>query len=330
MHQFIDRKTREVVTENLFKDKIVNYIYSDIREKSDILFRLLVSKRISSLIAFIAYDLPGTGGYINAVQFAKKNNIRIDDCVDIKSLTSPRKFFERKIRYWESRPMPDDRAAIVSPADSRMIAGSLSDTSSFFLKDKFFSFNELLGYHRSDIADFFTGGNFAVFRLTPEKYHWNHFPVSGIIEEFYEIDGSCHSCNPGAVIAVATPFSKNRRTVTLIDTDVPDGSMAGMVIMCEVAALMIGGISQCYSDHKYENPQPLKKGLFVKKGNPKSVYRPGSSVDILIFQKGRVSLSPDIIANLVRRDAVSRLSNGFASPLVETEVVVRSEIGRTL
>ena len=50
---------------------------------------------------------------------------------------------------------------------------------------------------------------------------------------------------------MVTPYSKNRRHVTLIDTDVPGGSQVGMVAMVEVTALMIGDIVQCYSDEKY-------------------------------------------------------------------------------
>ena len=41
--------------------------------------------------------------------------------------------------------MEDDNHAVVSPADARMLAGSLSGRSSLFLKGKFFVYEELLG-----------------------------------------------------------------------------------------------------------------------------------------------------------------------------------------
>jgi len=66
----------------------------------------------------------------------------------------------------------------------------------------------------------FAGGDFAVCRLTPDKYHYNHLPVSGRIVDIYEVDGCHHSCNPLASVAVASIYSKNRRVVTVIDTDV--------------------------------------------------------------------------------------------------------------
>ncbi|MEZ4526576.1 MAG: phosphatidylserine decarboxylase [Desulfobacterales bacterium] len=98
--------------------------------------------------------------------------------------------------------------------------------------------------------------------------------------------------------------------------------------MIEIAALMIGDIVQCYSEREYDSPRPAGKGMFVKKGQPKSLYRPGSSTDVLIFQKNRVAFSPDIVRNSFRTDAQTRFSEGFGRSLVETEVALRSEIGR--
>jgi phosphatidylserine decarboxylase len=91
---------------------------------------------------------------------------------------------------------------------------------------------------------------------------------------------------------------------------------------------MIGDIVQCYSDVKYDDSREVRKGMFLKKGQPKSLYRPGSSTDLLIFQKGKIAFSPDILANMYRRDIQTRFSKGFGRPLVETEIEVRSEIGR--
>ncbi len=60
--------------------------------------------------------------------------------------------------------------------------------------------------------------------------------------------------------------------------------------MIEIAAMMIGDILQYYSAQDFDNPLPVVPGMFLKEA-PKSLYRPGSSVDILIFQKGRVQFS---------------------------------------
>lgn len=319
-----------MVTEKIFHDKLINSIYSDVREKSPFAFSLLISSRMSSLIAFAVYDIPFGGLFTGAESFVKKLGIGLDECYEPHNLKTPRQIFERKIKYWECRPMNADPKSIVSPADSRMLAGNLSKNRNLFVKEKFFSYEELVGVHKEQWLMKFTGGSYAVFRLTPDKYHWNHFPVSGVIADFYEFDGSCHSCNPSAVVSEITPYSKNRRAVTIIDTDVDGGTNCGFVAMFEVAALMIGGIEQRYSSRFYDDPQALQRGMFVEKGAPKSIYHPGSSVDILLFEKDRMNFSEDINFNLKRKDANSRYSEGFGESLVETEVELRSEIGRSL
>ncbi|MBZ0253095.1 MAG: phosphatidylserine decarboxylase, partial [Candidatus Methylomirabilis sp.] len=223
----------------------------------------------------------------------------------------------------ERRPMVEEPGVVASPADARALVGSLSEASALFLKEKFFSLDELLGGR--EWAKRFKGGDFAVFRLTPDKYHYNHVPASGVVAAIYEADGAYHACNPAAAVAEATPLSKNRRIVTVIDTDAPGGDRVGLVAMIEVVALMIGDVRQTYSEDRYEAPRPVAPGMFLRKGAPKSLYRPGSSTDVLLFEPGRARFWPDLVRNLSVR-AESRFSLGFGRPLVETDVAVRSPI----
>ena len=223
--------------------------------------------------------------------------------------------------------MPEDPRAVVSPAHARVLVGSLSDTKLLFIKEKFFEFEQLLGRNRPRWLKTFACGDFAIFRLTPDKYHYNHTPVAGKVVDFYEIPGSYHSCNPGAVVTVVTPYSMNKRVITIFDTDIPGGSHVGFVAMIEVVALMIGDIVQCYSTETYDSPSEISPGMFVKKGAPKSLYRPGSSTDILIFQRDRIRFAEDILRNRLHYSAQSRFTLGFGVNLVETDVKVRSLIG---
>jgi phosphatidylserine decarboxylase len=129
-----------------------------------------------------------------------------------------------------------------------VIIGSLKDTETLSVKEKLLSLEELLGHGKKAWCRRFMGGDFAVFRLTPEKYHYNHVPAAGKVVDMYDINGAHHACIPAASIALASPYSMNRRTVTVIDTDVPGGTGVGMVGFIEVVALMIGRIRQCYSE----------------------------------------------------------------------------------
>nr|WP_320191523.1 phosphatidylserine decarboxylase [uncultured Desulfobacter sp.] len=327
-HQYIDRKTRQVKTENLKADPVISAIYSSIRENSFFLFRLMISARMSSLIGAVSYDLPFFTPPTDVQRFLADHGIDLSEVAgDPGKLDTLRKIFERKIRYEQLRPMPEDISAVVSPADSRLLVGAFSEKSALFIKGKFFDFCELISPDKPQWLAAFDRGSFAVTRLTPDKYHYNHTPVAGTVIDIYEIDGHFHSCNPGAVVREVTPYSKNRRVVTIIDTDVPGGTGCGLVCMVEVVAMMIGKIVQCYSKKGYENPQAVVPGLFMEKGCPKSLYRPGSSTTIVIFQKQRVCFSSDLLENQMRTDVSSRFSEGFGRALVETEVTVRSGIG---
>jgi phosphatidylserine decarboxylase len=323
-HQYVDRETGTIRTEPLYWDRAINWLYTDARERVPALFHALTSGRASKMLAFVNYDLPMNSG---TKRFLNSCGADLSESVErTEQLDTARKVFERRIRYWECRPMPIQPEMVVSPADSRVILGSLHEQSALFIKEKFFDFRELLGDSKQGWISGFTDGDFAIFRLTPDKYHYNHTPVAGVVADLYAVPGGYDSCNPAAVVSAVTPYSKNKRVVTIIDTDVPSGSGVGLVAMIEVVALMIGDIAQAYSETRYENPVSLSKGMFVKKGTPKSLYRPGSSTDVLIFQKGRIRFAKDLVNNLRRVDVQSRFSLGFGRSLVETDVKVRSLI----
>lgn len=327
-HQYIERNSRKIYDEQFYAHKAITFLYSNIREQSPWLFRRLTSARISSFLAYQTYDGFLTGKMKDHLHLQTVMNLNAQECLDPpEKIDSLKKVFERKIRYWQCRPMPNDPLAIVSPADSRMLLGSYSETSNVFIKGKFFDFEEMIGCNKRTWRTAFKDGDFAIFRLTPDKYHYNHTPVAGKVIDFYPINGSYHACNPNAVISVVTPYSKNKRVVTIIDTDVKGGSQAGIVAMVEVVALMIGDIVQCYSEKEYENPAPVGTGMFLKKGLPKSLFRPGSSTVVLIFQKNKVRFADDITSNMFCPDVQSVFSRGFGKSLVETEVKVRSYIG---
>jgi phosphatidylserine decarboxylase len=326
-HQYVDRETGAVRTEQLFGDRLVRFLYHPLREHAPMLFRAFTSSRCSAALALFNYDFALGCRVLGNRRFLQEAGVNLRECLDsLEQLDTARKVFERKIRYWDCRPVPSEPRAVLSPADARMLIGSFRQDCQLFLKGKFFEFEELLGHGRSRWQKAFADGDFAIFRLTPDKYHYNHTPVSGQVIDFYELDGVFHSCNPHAVVQAVTPYSKNRRVVTVFDTDVPGGTGIGLVAMIEVVALMIGDVVQCYSDHAYADPIPLRPGLSVGRGRPKSLFKPGSSTDVLIFEAGRVRFDEDLLRNQGRCHVSSRFSQGFGRSLVETDVQVRSRI----
>jgi phosphatidylserine decarboxylase len=328
-HQYIKRHTGRIVSEDLKADAILACLYGPLQEHAPYLFNLCIQHRMTAMLAWLQFDVPvlrrGNPGAIR--RMAQQLGIDLSECLDApEAFSSVRDLFERRIRYWDVRPIPAYRNTVVSPADARMITGSLTETDMLFAKGRFFTYPELLGHEGSPWLQDFNRGDFAVFRLTLDKYHYNHLPVSGCVIAHYELDGTYHSCNPAAIIATATPFSRNRRVVTLLDTDVPGGSQVGKVAMIEIVALMIGRITQCYSSHHYDHPRRIIPGMFLEQGQPKSLYQPGSSTDILLFEPGRIRFDRDLIDNRNRKDINSRFAIGLGESAVETDIRVRESI----
>ncbi|MBI4776933.1 MAG: phosphatidylserine decarboxylase [Deltaproteobacteria bacterium] len=328
-HQYIDRRTGRICSERPMGDRIVNFLYSEVWENAPLVFRALTSARSSSVLGYLNFEPLLSSKLGCARRLMRQWGVDVTHCLDEpERLDTPGKLFTRKIRYWECRPMSKDPHVVVSPADSRVLIGSLEKTSALYVKGKFFDYLDLLGSDKDRWLEAFAGGDFAIFRLTPDKYHYNHTPVTGRVEDVYELDGNHHSCNPGSIVNMVTPYSKNKRAITLFDTQVAGGSGVGLVAMIEVVALMVGKIRQCYSRYKYENPVPVRPGMFLEKGRPKSLFLPGSSTVILLFQPDRIQWDRDLLKYRSLTGVSSRFTHLLGAPMVETELTVRSQIGR--
>jgi phosphatidylserine decarboxylase len=326
-HQYIDRADGQVLNEILLSDRHVRWLYSDLRESAPRVFRWLThSSRVNALLANINFDKPflHSGGRLS--ELLSRAQIDLSELAEsLPAHPSWREVFGRKIRYWDLRLLPPDPRAICSPCDAKLLIGTLTPNTTLSIKGKFFDLDDLLG-ENGNWRQQFVDGSWALFRLTPEQYHFNHCPVTGLVEDFYEMGSAYHSCNPTASIELVTPLSKNRRAITIINTNCLGGTQIGRVAMIEVSALLIGKIRQAYSSQKYGIPSPVQAGLFLKRGAVKSEFMPGSSSVVLLFESNRIRFDEDLMRNQCRGDVQSRFSNGFEQNMVETKVSVRSQI----
>src|SRR5271157_1290091 len=324
-HQYVERVTESVADERLLANKLIRALYSPKLENAPLLWKLASSGYMSEVLGYLNYDNALSARVSGMRRFLRTCGIDARELADDPAqLDTLRKVFERKIRYWDCRPLPREERRVVCPADSRVMMGSLRETSGLFLKGKFFAFPELLGGKGSRWTRRFADGDFAVFRLTPEKYHYTHVPVAGDVADFYAVRGRYHSCNPNAAVQLLTPYSKNRRVVTILDTDGEGGAEIGYVAMIEVVALMVGQIEQRYSEERYDHPRNIEKGMLLRTGAPKALFRPGSSTVVLMFQRERIRFAQDLVSNQRKTGVRSRYSVGFGQPVVETDVKVRS------
>ena len=323
-HEYIERATGAVVREHLLGNAMLTALYSPALEKAPLLTQVASSRYLSRVLGYLNYDNLLSARATGMLKFLRDSGVPISEFVgDLSEYDTVRKIFERQIRYWSVRPMPADPRSVVCPADARVLVGSMTESSGLCLKHKFFSFPELLGEGLPWRIKF-AAGDYAVFRLTPEKYHYTHSPVTARVLAIYALDGRYHPCNPNAAVQLLTPVSKNRRVVTILDTEIPGGSGVGYVAMIEVVALMVGRIEQRYSDERYQHPRPVVPGMVLRRGAPKALFRPGSSTVVLLFEPGRIRFADDLRENQRRHGIVNRFSLTLGRPLAETDVAVRS------
>jgi phosphatidylserine decarboxylase len=70
--------------------------------------------------------------------------------------------------------------------------------------------------------------------------------------------------------------------------------------------------------------------MFVYRGAPKSLFRPGSSTVVLIFEPNRIEFAEDLVENRLRKGVESRFSLGLGRPLIETDIMVRDPIAKAI
>ena len=57
-HQYIDRETARVATEQLIADPLINRLYSHARENAPLLFKAATSRRMSAILGYLNFDMP--------------------------------------------------------------------------------------------------------------------------------------------------------------------------------------------------------------------------------------------------------------------------------
>jgi phosphatidylserine decarboxylase len=132
-HHYVRRSDRRVVTERLLGDATVDFLYSPLRERARWLFEALTSRQASRLLGLLSFDVPLAPRLLGQRRFLNACGVDLSEAVNAETLDTPRKIFERRIRYWDCRPMPDGPGVVVAPADARALVGSLRADSRLFI-----------------------------------------------------------------------------------------------------------------------------------------------------------------------------------------------------
>jgi len=210
--------------------------------------------------------------------FCRHFDINMTECeLPIEEFHSFNDFFTRHLRS-ETRPQAEGADIITIPADGRYtFIPTVGTSQPFRIKGEPLCLENLLGSHT--LAARFLGGSAVIARLCPTDCHRFYFCTDGQPSKATWIRGSLFSVNPIATKKRPQIWWKNRRAITLIETE-----KAGTIAYVEVGATNCGSIIQNFVPDSW-----------VRKGDEKGFFRIGGSAIILFFEPNRMQFSEDLV-----------------------------------
>lgn len=167
-------------------------------------------------------------------------------------------------------------AAVISAADSRVTAfPTFGAFESVWLKGEKFNLGKLLG--SSSLVPSFEGGSILVHRLTMGDYHRFHAPVSGVVESSVSITSS--TLHPPEAIK-----SRNRAIYNVRRVMILRSSLGARVAVVAIGSVCAGSVTFARNS-----------GDTVTRGQEIGTFAFGGSTVVVIFPKGTVSISQDLI-----------------------------------
>ena len=212
-----------------------------------------------------------------------------------ESYASFNEFFSRKLKPG-ARPVAEDAAAVVFPADGRHLGfQNVAEVPGVFVKGQHFDIPALVG--SADLGARYREGTLVLSRLCPVDYHRFHFPCAGVPGNPRLINGPLYSVNPIALRRRLSYLWENKRVITELVTP-----SLGTILLIEVGATNVGSIVQT-----------MTPGVPVAKGDEKGFFKFGGSSTITLFEPGKVMLAGDLTAHSAeQREIYARMGESMA------------------
>jgi phosphatidylserine decarboxylase len=250
---------------------------------------------LTSLIYRLArIETPAIKNFL-ITRFVRLYNVAVDE-VELSvpdDFASFNEFFIRELAPG-ARPIDDDPAAIVSPADGKVsAAGTINANSIFQAKGREYTLEDLLATDLQEARNF-VDGTFATIYLAPFNYHRVHAPFDGELVAAHYVPGDLFSVNKATAAHVPGLFRRNERLILHFRTAL------GPAVLVFVGALNVGSISTPWSGEI----RPRKHGVVemidlsnaasqVRKGDLLGWFNMGSTVIVLLPQ-GMCDWNPDL------------------------------------
>lgn len=252
------------------QDRILRGLYTNAAGRA--LLKLLISPPLSRTAG---WALSTKASKVLIKSFIRKNGIDMSQ-FQPGPYESYNDFFCRPIRP-ELRPVDMDPQHLISPCDSKLTALPIGPDARFVLKDTPYTLDSLL--RDPGLAARFEGGWALIFRLCVEDYHRYCYIDGGSKEANIFLPGVLHTVNPIAN-DVYPIYKENSREYTLIHSD-----SFGDLVQMEVGALLVGRIVNHHAQAQ------------VSRGQEKGYFQFGGSTVVVLLEKGRVEIDPDILKN---------------------------------
>lgn len=270
-----DRATGNIVEEPIFAEGTLRWFYEN--PLGRLVFATLINNK--PFCTFYGNRMDAASSRSRIAPFIAQFAIDMDEAArPVEAYTSFNDFFHRTLKPG-ARPYPAEANRLGSPGDGKLLVYPHVETDTRMpIKGTACSPAALMASDAEAAA--FAGGSAFVLRLAPPDYHRYHFLDGGVAGPVREIPGGYDSVNPIALAQVPDLFCKNKRMVTIIET-----AHFGRVAFIEVGAITIGSMIQTFT------PGP------VTRGQEKGYFRYGGSTVVALFEPGRVTFDPDLVAD---------------------------------
>ena len=224
--------------------------------------------------------------------FVRKNNINLEE-YQTEGIKTFNQFFRRKIKAG-LRTFDFNPEKLCSPCDGLLSVWKITDSDNTVIpvKQSQFTITSLL--QNKELATTYRGGLCLVFRLCVNHYHRYSYADSGLKGCNVFIPGIFHTVRPIALESFPV-FTQNSREYTIIESPV-----FGPLIQMEVGAMLVGRIV----NHQGQG--------YAERGKEKGYFEYGGSTIILLLQKDKVKINPELLENSGR---------GIESPVKMGEVI---------
>jgi phosphatidylserine decarboxylase len=270
-----DRRTARAYTERQVAAGSLRFLYGTWLGR--LLLPVATGRLMSELMALVRRGRRSAAGI---PAFCAEYDVVLDDVVRPPATARhPHgwpSFADFFVRDWApgARPIPEDPATLLSPADGKLLVGPIAAGCGLLIKGVSYRLADLLG--GESMADRFAGGTWFVVRLTVDDAHRYLHVTSGRCVARGRVGRVLHTVGPWGVGRPV--LVDNRRRYTVHDSEVH-----GLVAQIEVGAMLVGRVR----NHDCTT---------CRRGTPKGRFELGGSTIVVLCERGAVVPDPDLVA----------------------------------